>query len=253
MQHLRSLAFTSYMIVSACLFGGFMALCFWLPHRLQFAIARTWARQLLFVLRILCGLTYEVEGAQNIPAGNHIVMSNHTSAWETVAHFLLFPAQVWVLKRELLWLPLIGWGIRLLRPIAINRGAGHRAVGQVIDQGQQRLNAGLWVVIFPEGTRVIPGQPKKYGISGALLAIESGRFVVPVSHNAGEFWPRRGFLKKPGTVRVRIGRPIDPRGLDARALNDAVREAIESGLAQISAGDSKIQSDGDGIGISAGG
>jgi 1-acyl-sn-glycerol-3-phosphate acyltransferase len=232
---LRSLAFTTYMMVSACLFGAFMALCFWLPHRAQFAIARAWARQLLAVLALLCGLDYKVEGAENIPAGNHIVMSNHTSAWETVAHFLLFPAQVFVLKRELLWIPLVGWGLRLLRPIAIDRGAGHRAVGQVIAQGKERLRDGLWVIIFPEGTRVVAGQPKKYGVSGALLAIETGRFVVPVSHNAGAFWPRRGFLKRPGTVHVMIGRPINPEGLDARALNDAVRDAIEGGLARITA------------------
>ena len=235
MQHLRSLAFTTYMMVSACVCGAAMALCFWLPHRLQFAIARAWARQLLVVLRVLCGLDYEVEGTENIPVGNHIVMSNHTSAWETVAHFVMFPEQVWVLKRELLWIPFIGWGIRLLRPIAIDRGAGHRAVGQVIAQGKERLGDGLWVVIFPEGTRVIAGQPKRYGISGALLAIESGRLVVPVSHNAGVFWPRRGFLKKPGTVRVRIGTPINPKGLDALALNEAARAAIEGGLARINA------------------
>jgi 1-acyl-sn-glycerol-3-phosphate acyltransferase len=235
MTYLRSLAFTSYMMVSACLFGAFMALCFWLPQRAQFAIARCWARQLLSALRVLCGLGYEVVGEENIPAGNHIVMSNHTSAWETVAHFLLFPAQVWVLKRELLWIPFVGWGLRQLQPIAIDRGAGRRAVGQVIAQGRQRLHDGLWVIIFPEGTRVTPGQPRKYGVSGALLAIETGRLVVPVSHNAGMFWPRRGFLKKPGTVRVMIGRPIDPDGLDARALNDAARDAIEGGLARIAA------------------
>jgi 1-acyl-sn-glycerol-3-phosphate acyltransferase len=233
MQYLRSFAFTSYLMVSACLFGSFMALCFWLPQRAHFAIARCWARLVLVVLRVLCGLRYEVEGAENIPAGNHIVMSNHTSAWETVALFLLFPAQVWVLKRELLWIPFVGWGLRQLQPIAIDRSAGHRAVGQVIAQGTQRLSDGLWVIIFPEGTRVTPGQPRKYGVSGALLSIETGRLVVPVSHDAGLFWPRRGLLKKPGTVRVRIGRPIDPAGLDARALNDSVRDAIEGGLARI--------------------
>jgi 1-acyl-sn-glycerol-3-phosphate acyltransferase len=99
-------------------------------------------------------------------------MCNHTSAWETMAHFLLIPAQVWVLKRELLWIPFVGWGLKLLKPIAINRGAGHRAVNQVVEQGKDRLAQGLWVIIFPEGTRVRAGQPKKYGVSGALLAIE---------------------------------------------------------------------------------
>ena len=231
MQYLRSLLFTTYMMVSACLFGGLMGLCFWLPHRSQYAIAHSWARLLLWMLERLCGLRFVVSGRENIPAGNHVVMCNHTSAWETVAQFLLFPPQVWVLKRELLWIPLVGWGLRRLRPIAINRGAGHRAVGQVIEQGKERLAEGLWVIIFPEGTRVRAGQAKKYGVSGALLATAAGRLVVPVAHNAGEFWPRRGFLKKAGTIQVVIGKPIDAAGKDPRVLNDEVRGAIEAGLA----------------------
>ena len=145
------------MMASACVFGGVMALGFWLPYQAQFALARTWARILLWVLERLCGLKYVVEGRERIPPGNHIVMSNHTSAWETVAQFLIFPPQVWVLKRELLWIPFVGWGLKLLRPIAINRGEGHRAVNQVVEQGKARLRDGLWIIIFPEGTRVIAG------------------------------------------------------------------------------------------------
>jgi 1-acyl-sn-glycerol-3-phosphate acyltransferase len=230
---IRSLIFTSYMMASACVFGAVMALGFWLPYRAQFAIARSWARILFWVLERLCGLKYVVEGRERIPAGNHIVMSNHTSAWETVAQFLIFPPQVWVLKRELLWIPFVGWGLKLLRPIAINRGEGHRAVNQVIEQGKARLKDGLWIIIFPEGTRVVAGETRKFGVSGALLAIASGKSVVPLSHNAGKFWPRRGFLKKPGTVRVVIGEPIEPAGKDPRVLNEEVRQAIEAGLARI--------------------
>ncbi len=235
MQYVRSLLFTTYMMLSACVFGFVMALCFWLPYRAQFAIARTWARHIFVVLKLLCGLDYVVAGRENIPGGNHIVMSNHTSAWETVAQFLLFPPQVWVLKRELLWIPFVGWGLKLLRPIAIDRGAGHRAVNQVIEQGRQRLADGLWVIIFPEGTRVTGDQPKKYGVSGALLATETGKLIVPVSHNAGSFWGRRGFLKRPGTIHVVIGTPIDPKGLNPRELNEATRGAIEAGLSRIEA------------------
>jgi 1-acyl-sn-glycerol-3-phosphate acyltransferase len=232
-QLFRSLLFTTYMMASACLFGGVMALGFWLPYRAQFAIARTWARILFWVLERLCGLKYVVEGRERIPAGNHIVMSNHTSAWETVAQFLIFPPQVWVLKRELLWIPFVGWGLKLLRPIAINRGEGHRAVNQVIEQGKARLADGLWIIIFPEGTRVVAGETRKFGVSGALLAIAAGKSVVPLSHNAGTFWPRRGFVKKPGTVRVVIGEPIESAGKNPRELNAEVKLAIEAGLARI--------------------
>jgi 1-acyl-sn-glycerol-3-phosphate acyltransferase len=232
-QLFRSLLFTTYMMASACVFGGVMTLGFWLPYPAQFAIARTWARILFWVLERLCGLKYVVEGRERIPSGNHIVMSNHTSAWETVAQFLIFPPQVWVLKRELLWIPFVGWGLKLLRPIAINRGEGHRAVNQVVDQGKARLADGLWIIIFPEGTRVVSGETRKFGVSGALLAIASGRSVVPLSHNAGTFWARRGFLKKPGTIRVVIGEPIESVGKNPRELNDEVKQAIEAGLARI--------------------
>jgi len=232
-QLLRSLLFTTYMMASALVFGAVMTLGFWLPYPAQFAIARSWARILLWVLERLCGLKYVVEGRERIPSGNHIVMSNHTSAWETVAQFLIFPPQVWVLKRELLWIPFIGWGMKLLRPIAINRGEGHRAVNQVVEQGKARLSEGLWIIIFPEGTRVVAGDTRKFGVSGALLAIASGRSVVPLSHNAGTFWARRGFLKKPGTIRVVIGEPIEPAGKNPRDLNEEVKRAIEAGLARI--------------------
>jgi 1-acyl-sn-glycerol-3-phosphate acyltransferase len=188
---------------------------------------------LFWVLEHLCGLKYVVEGRERIPAGNHIVMSNHTSAWETVAQVLIFPPQVWVLKRELLWIPFVGWGLKLLRPIAINRGEGHRAVNQVVEQGKARLRDGLWIIIFPEGTRVIAGETRKFGVSGALLAIASGKSMVPLSHNAGVFWPRRGFVKKPGTIRVVIGDAIEPAGKQPRELNEEVRQSIEAGLARI--------------------
>jgi 1-acyl-sn-glycerol-3-phosphate acyltransferase len=233
---LRSVFFTAFMMVSALAFGGFMTLCFWSPYRTQFAIARTWARLQFWLLNKVCGLNFTVEGRERIPAGNHIVMCNHTSAWETIAQFLIFPPQVWVLKRELLWIPLIGWGLKLLRPISINRGAGHRAVNQVIEQGKQRLADGLWIIIFPEGTRVVAGETRKYGVSGALLATETGKFVVPMSHNASDFWVRRGIIKKPGTIRVVISEPIDANGKDPRELNDEVRQSIEAGLAQIAQG-----------------
>jgi 1-acyl-sn-glycerol-3-phosphate acyltransferase len=233
MQLIRSLIYTAFMMVSALLFGGFMTLCFWAPYSTQFAIARTWARLTFWALDKLCGLTFTVEGRERIPVGNHIVMCNHTSAWETIAQFLIFPPQVWVLKRELLWIPLIGWGLKLLRPISINREAGHRSVNQVIEQGKARLADGLWIIIFPEGTRVVGDEKRRYGVSGALLATATNKCVVPMSHNAADFWVRRGIVKKKGTIRVVIGTPIEATGKDPRELNDEVRRSIEAGLAHI--------------------
>ena len=235
MQTLRSFLFTTYMILSACIVGGVMGICFWLPYRYEFALARWWARQLFWVLERLCSLKFVVEGRERIPEGAHIVMSNHSSAWETIALFTFFPPHCWVLKRELLWIPFVGWGLKVLRPIAINRGEGHRAVNQVVEQGKDRLAAGIWIVVFPEGTRVAAGESKKYGVSGALLATSTGHLVVPLSHNAGQFWPRRGIVKKPGTIRVVIGEPISSVGKKPRQLNEEVRTAIDAGLAKIAA------------------
>jgi 1-acyl-sn-glycerol-3-phosphate acyltransferase len=146
---------------------------------------------------------------------------------------VIFPPQAWVLKHELTWIPILGWAIHLMRPIAIDRGSGHIAVNQVLEQGKQRLEAGMWVLFFPEGTRTAPGTTRKYGISGALLATQTGKLVVPVAHNAGYYWPRRGLIKKPGTIRVVIGAPIDPRGLEARELNERIQTWIESKVATL--------------------
>ncbi len=236
MRPLKSLLFTVYMMLSACVVSALMTLCFWSPYRWQFGMARAWARALFWVLDGLCGLKFSVEGLERLPPGSHIVMSNHTSAWETIAPFLMFPPHVWVLKRQLLWIPFVGWGLKLLRAIAINRGAGHRAVNQVLEQGRARLAAGLWVIIYPEGTRVSRGETRKFGVSGALLATTTGKLVIPLSHNAGAFWPRRGILKSPGTIRVVIGEPIASAGKNPRELNEEVRQAIEAGLATIARG-----------------
>jgi 1-acyl-sn-glycerol-3-phosphate acyltransferase len=146
----------------------------------------------------------------------------------------IFPAQTWVLKRELLWIPIFGWGLSLTRPIAIDRAAGKTALKQVIRQGIERLQAGLWVVIFPEGTRTTPGQQHRYAIGGAMLAQKSGFPVIPVCHNAGEFWPKQGFIKKAGVISLVIGEPFDPAGMKASEINTRVEQWIETTYQRIS-------------------
>lgn len=233
MQYLRSAVFSLAMLGSTILFSTLGLALAVLPLRPRYQILRRYALFNLWVLEHVCGIRYEVEGRENIPPGPAIVFSKHQSTWETLAMQKLFPQQVWVLKRELLWLPFFGWGLAMLKPIAIDRGAGRKAVGQVIEQGIARLKAGLWVVIFPEGTRLPPGKRIRYRMGGAILAANSGYPVVPVAHNAGEFWPKRGFLKRPGTVRVVIGRPIDSTGRTAEEVNRAAEEWIETTMERI--------------------
>jgi 1-acyl-sn-glycerol-3-phosphate acyltransferase len=230
MQLLRSLVFTASFFVFTLLYAVFFVIASaLLPLRARFALARFWGQVLLGLLKGLCGLGYTVEGAENLPAtGCHVALMKHSSSWETFAQAVILPPQAWVLKRELTWIPFIGWGIRQLHGIAIDRGAGGRAVLQLIDEGRQRLAEGLWVVVFPEGTRMPPGQTRRYGVGGAALASEAGTCVVPVAHNSGYFWPRRGWLKKPGTIRVVIGKPIEAAGRDPRQINAEAQAFIEA-------------------------
>jgi 1-acyl-sn-glycerol-3-phosphate acyltransferase len=228
-QWIGSLVFTSFFPLWTFFFAIFFVIaCLFLPYRGRFELARVWARVILAVLRWTCGVNYRVEGRELIPAGNHVALMKHSSSWETVAQALLLPPQVWVLKRELLWVPVVGWGIRQLRAIAVNRSAGSTAVKEVIEQGSARLAEGEWVVIFPEGTRMPPGETRKYGVSGALLAAEAGKLIIPVAHDAGYYWPRRGLMKRRGTIRVVFGPPILAVGRNPRDTTAEAQAWIEA-------------------------
>jgi 1-acyl-sn-glycerol-3-phosphate acyltransferase len=228
-QTLGSLVFTAFFLLWTFFYGIFFSIaCLVLPFRGRFELARVWARVILRMLRWLCRLDYRVEGREHLPAGNHIAYIKHSSSWETAAQALLLPPQVWVLKRELTWIPFVGWGILLLRAIAVDRSSGSTAVRSVLEQGKKRLAEGEWVVIFPEGTRMPPGETRKYGVSGALLASETGKLIVPIAHDAGYFWPRRGLIKKRGTIRVVIGPPIAAAGRNPRDINAEAQAWIEA-------------------------
>jgi 1-acyl-sn-glycerol-3-phosphate acyltransferase len=229
MQYVRSLIFTALFFAWTFVYAIFFVLVTWtLPFRGRFALARFWAHVTLLALKWICGLDYRIEGREHLPDRAQVVLMKHSSAWETVAQTVLLPPHVWVLKRELLWIPVVGWGIQRLRAIAINRGAVQRAVRDVVSQGRRRLAAGLWVVIFPEGTRVPVGQTRRYGASGAMLAAEAGVGIVPVAHDAGRYWARRGLLKKRGIIRVVIGPPIATAGRSPRDINEEAQQWIEA-------------------------
>jgi 1-acyl-sn-glycerol-3-phosphate acyltransferase len=233
LQLLRSILFTSCFFLSTTVYAAVILMCGWaLPFSGRWAIARHWSIFNLWLLKTLCGLRYEVEGREHLPMGNHVSLWKHSSTWETIAQASILPAQAWVLKRELLWIPIVGWALRLMQPIAINRSAGSAAVKQVIAQGKTRLSGGRWVVVFPEGTRTAVGELRKYGISGALLAIEAGVSIIPVAHTAGYFWPRRGWLKRPGVIKVVIGPPIQTTGRDAREVTAEVQAWIDRTIAR---------------------
>ena len=235
MQLIRSLLFTAYMFISAPLWAAGMVISTpWTSYERRYRMAVTWAGSVLWMCKHLCGLDYEVVGEENIPVKNAIAMWKHSSAWETLAQFVVFPHQSWVLKRELMWIPFVGWALAGLKPIAIDRKAGHSAVDQVLTKGGDRLSEGLWVMIFPEGTRMPVGTTRRYGISGALLAQSNEAKIVPVAHNAGDYWPRRGWLKRRGVIKVVIGPPIEVTGKPARQACEDVQQWIEATMADIS-------------------
>ena len=236
LQGAASVAYTTILFLDSLAFGFVIVLLGWLPFRQRYGLARAWAWTNVGLAKRICGLDWTVEGREHIPQeGAHVTMWKHTSTWETMAQMIVFPPQAWVIKREILWIPLVGWATWLMKCIAIDRGSGHRAVNQVLDQGRDRLSAGIWVLIFPEGTRMAPGETRKYGVSGALLASQAGVKLVPVAHNAGDFWPRRGLVKKPGVVRVVVGPPIEAAGRDPRELNAEVQRWIETTLQNLRA------------------
>jgi 1-acyl-sn-glycerol-3-phosphate acyltransferase len=232
-QLLKSLVFTAWLFVGTALYAVVVLLLGWLPGNRIYAVARSWSRSQLWVLKTLCGLDFRVEGLENVPSGTHVSMWKHSSAWETIAQAAILPPQAWVLKRELMWIPLVGWAIHFMKPIAINRKAGAAAINQVIQQGTERLKSGLWILIFPEGTRTAIGETRRYGVSGALLASRARCKVLPIAHNAGYFWPRRGWLKKPGIIRVVIGPPIEAADRDPREINEDAKRWIETTVAAI--------------------
>lgn len=195
---LRSTLYALGMLVVTPLFSLIALLIFPLPPITRYRIISGWARSMLVWLKFTCGLKYRVVGAENIPQTTAVILAKHQSAWETLAFQAIFPPVCWVMKRELLRIPFFGWGLAMTSPVAIDRTAGREALKQLIEQGRQRLSQGFNVVIFPEGTRVKPGTHGRYNIGGASLAVHADVPVIPVAHNAGEFWGKNAFLKRPG-------------------------------------------------------
>jgi len=198
-----------------------------LPRLMRYRIISGWSRLVILLSRMILKIDWRIEGREHLPQRPSVILAKHQSAWETMAFQLFFPPQVHVLKRELLWIPFFGWGLALMSPIAIDRRRGYSALRFMAKRGKQRLAQGFWIVVFPEGTRVAPGEKRPYQIGGAWLAAASGAPVVPVAHNARLVWPRNAFLKRPGTVTIRIGPPIDPADRDPATINRLAEKWIE--------------------------
>jgi 1-acyl-sn-glycerol-3-phosphate acyltransferase len=235
MLFLRSSLFFIGQLITAPIFTLIALLAWPVNPILRNQLISGWARSMIWWLRVTCNVRHEISGMENIPDMPCIILAKHQSTWETFAFQAIFPTQVYVLKRELLWIPIFGWGLAMTSPIAINRASGREALKQLVSKGQARLAQGLWVVIFPEGTRMRPHQQGKYHIGGAWLACQTKTPVLPVAHNAGHCWPK-GFIKQAGVIKLHIGPAIATADLKADALNLKVEQWIEAQMQVINAG-----------------
>lgn len=244
MHYFYSLAFVCTMFISSVYISITGTLFLPFSFSVRYWFINFYSVLNLWVLKYLCNIDYKVEGMKNIPADEAcIIFSKHQSALETMMVQRIFPPLTFVVKRELLWLPFFGWGLRSIDPIAIDRKAGRKAINQIVEQGIERLKKGIWIVIFPEGTRSKPGTKLPYKKGGAILATKSGHRVIPVAHTAGEFWPKGFFSRQTGTIILSIGPAIETRG---RKTEDVMKEAecwVESKMKEISTVDSYPKTD----------
>ncbi|CAB9539002.1 Acyl-CoA:1-acyl-sn-glycerol-3-phosphate acyltransferase (EC [Bathymodiolus brooksi thiotrophic gill symbiont] len=224
---IRSLVFFLGMCIFSFIVFLFAMLTALFPSNIRYKIISQWAIFNIWWLRITCNITTKVIGKENIPISACVIISNHQSTWESFAFQTIFTQQSWVLKRELLWIPVFGWGLALLKPIIINRGDKLKALKKVIKQGVARIQENIFVVIFPEGTRQPYGQLGNYQRGGIAIAQKAGCDICPIYHNAGKLWPKGSFIKYPGTITVVIGKPIGITGKSATILTQEVKEWTE--------------------------
>ena len=233
MLFLRSLIFYIGQIISTILIAPVGVIAFPLDFKKRYYLITRWAVFNLWWLKICCNITYEILGKENIPKKPCIVMCKHQSAFETLALQRIFIPQVWILKKELLQIPIYGWGLASMQPIAINRDSSIKSFKQIADQGCERLEKGYWVIIFPEGTRVAPNKKKKYLPGGGMLAEKSGARIVPVAHNAGRLWPRNSMIKKPGLITIKIGPVMESKNKTAKEITNNVENWIEKTVREL--------------------
>ncbi len=232
--YLSAVIFLSSAIIATFVFAIIIMVCIVLPFDVRYKIGKSWADFVMKLAEWCFGLRYEVEGLENlknIPAA--VVLSNHQSAWETLAFRCFLPPQTSLFKQSLLWIPFWGWAMATLKPIAINRESKQAALRKLLKNGTEALNEGLWVIVFPEGTRKPVGEMGGFSAGGAMLAQKSGCPVIPIAHNAGLYWPRYSFVKYPGTIKVKIGPRIPSVGRKAADINKEAETWVAQALKEM--------------------
>ncbi len=231
MRLFRSLLFQALFYLNT-LFWLMVALpTFFMPYRAVLGVAKIWGRVNLVLLRV-AGIKFELRGREKILAGPLIVASKHQSTWETTALMPLFDSPLFILKRELQWIPVFGWLLIKGRMVPVDRGAGSQALADMIERARVELAAGRQLIIFPEGTRRPAGATPRYKYGVAHLYAAEGVPCLPIALNSGVFWPRRSLKLRPGTVVVEILDPIMP-GLDKDVFFRRLQEVIDTATARL--------------------
>jgi 1-acyl-sn-glycerol-3-phosphate acyltransferase len=231
---LRSTLFWLFFLPVTLLIAILLVMIFYAPLKARIGLIKIWINYSLGLLHYICGLKYRIEGLENVPQHGFILMSKHSSTWETIALQKFFDPMVWVVKRELTRIPIFGWGLMAVNAIALNRGTGRKAINQLIQESKKRMDQGRILMLFPEGTRVLPMEQKPFKVGGAIVSEKTGYAVLPIAHNAGEFWPRHSWIKWPGTIRLVIGKPIEPEGKKSDQIIGEVKQWITSTCNEIS-------------------
>ncbi len=227
MLYLRSFLFNFLMFITVPFFATFSLACFWMPYEKRYPIIIAWQCLMIDLAKKICGIRYEIYGWENLPEVPFVIASNHQSTWETLAFPAIFPNVCYVLKKELFNIPFFGWTLRLLQPIAIDRSQKANAMEQILRQGKERLDKGRTIIIFPEGRRMPIDQPGQFRAGAAVLAKTTNVPLVPVSHDAGKCWPRRSWLKRPGVITIKIGKPILPDNISPAELHQKLVEVLK--------------------------
>jgi len=229
---LRSLAFNVLFYLNTAMWLVIALPTFFLPYRAIIAVAKTWGRSNLLLLRVVAGIDYEIRGREKIHKGAIIVAAKHQSAWETFALLWLFDDPTFIIKRELQWIPIFGWLTIKGRMVPVDRGAGSKALAMMTERARIELAQGRQLVIFPEGTRRAVGAEPRYKYGVAQLYAAEGVPCVPIALNSGLFWPRRSIVRHPGTILVEVLDPIAP-GLDKDEFFARLQHEIESATARL--------------------
>ncbi len=233
MKLIRSLFFNVFYITWTLLLSFIGCLLTPFPRRYASLNARFWGKSTLWVLGWMVGLKYQVRGRENLPPGSrYIIASKHQSAFETIADHAIFPNPAYILKKELLRIPLFGWNLLITGSIPIDRSSGTKAMRSILDGAKKRLDEGQCVIIFPEGTRTAPGATARYNPGVALLYEQCGVPIIPVVLNSGEFWKKNAFIKEPGLITVDI-LPAMPEGLSKREFLEQLQDRIETAYKEL--------------------